>query len=80
MIGDHGMSDAGITLGEVGRGVEALRGEVNKLREDVTELKVKTGTQIEKTDRLERIVYGALGTALAALLTAIIGAVLVGVR
>lgn len=72
--------DNGITLGEVGRNVEGLRADVGKLREDVTELKVKTGTQIEKTDRLERIVYGALGTSLAALLTAIIGGVVVSTR
>ena len=69
-----------ITLGEVGRNVEATRKEVGDLRKDVTELKVSDAASTAKIDRLERIVYGALGTAVASLITAIIAALVVAAR
>lgn len=69
-----------ITLGEVGRNVEATRKEVGDLRKDVTELKVSDAASTAKIDRLERIVYGALGTAVASLITAIIAALVTTVR
>ena len=60
----------GITLGELGRNVEALRVDLRDLGKDVTELKVTTSTGSDRTKRLEAIVYGALGTAVAGLITA----------
>ena len=69
-----------ITLGEVGRNVEATRKEVGDLRKDVTELKVSDAASTAKIDRLERIVYGALGTAVASLITAIIAALVTAAR
>ena len=69
-----------ITLGEVGRNVEATRKDVGDLRKDVTELKVRDAASTAKIDRLERIVYGALGTAITSLITAIIAALVTTVR
>lgn len=65
----------GMTLGEVGRTVERIAKEVGELTRVVNEHAVADAVRGEKIARLERIVYGALGTALAALLTAIIAAV-----
>lgn len=67
--------DEGVTLGEVNRNVTALRTDVRDLTKDVTEMKVSTGTQADKLRRLETIVYGALATGTAALITAVISAV-----
>ena len=70
------MSDDDVSIGEVGRNVEHLRKSVDAIGKDVTELKVGAGISTSKIDRLERIVYGALGAALTALLTAIIAVVM----
>lgn len=69
------MDDNGVTLGEVGRNVERLTGEVSGLAKTVGELAVADARQGEKVDRLEKVVYGALGVAGASLITAIITAV-----
>lgn len=75
------MQDGGdMTIGEVGRNVEHLRETVDRVAKDLTELKISDGVQSAKVDRLERIVYGALGTAAAALVTAIIAAVVAASR
>lgn len=71
-MGDDG---SGITLGEVGRNVERLTTEVSHLAEKVGTLAVEDAKQGEKIARLEKIIYGALGVAGAALITAIITAV-----
>lgn len=70
--------DEGVTLGEVNRNVTSMRADVRDLTKDVTELKVATSTTADKTKRLETIVYGALGTAVAGLITAVLS--LVGKR
>lgn len=67
--------DNGVTLGEVGRNVERLTTEVATLADKVGALAVEDAKQSEKVDRLEKVVYGALGVAGAAFLTAIITAV-----
>ncbi len=68
-------SSNNVTLGEVNRAVERIAKEVGELTKVVNEHAVADAVRGEKIARLERIVYGALGTALAALLTAIIAAV-----
>jgi hypothetical protein len=68
--------DEGVTLGEVNRNVTGLRSDVKDLTKDVTDMKVALGTNVDKTKRLEAIVYGALGTALTGLIVAIMTAVL----
>jgi len=67
--------DNGVTLGEVGRNVERLTAEVSGLAKQVGELAVADARQGEKVDRLEKVVYGALGVAGASLLTAVVTAV-----
>lgn len=64
-----------VTLGEVNRAVERIVKEVADLTKAVSEKAVADAIQGEKINRLERIVYGALGVAGAALITAIITAV-----
>jgi hypothetical protein len=65
-----------VTLGEVSRGMDEVKRELDGVRTDVTEIKVTlagfTGTTKEKVDRLEKVVYGTLGVALAGLITAIV--------
>lgn len=65
----------GVTLGEVGRNVERLTHEVAEMGKQVGNLAVADARQGEKIDRLEKVVYGALGVAGASLITAIITAV-----
>jgi putative component of toxin-antitoxin plasmid stabilization module len=67
--------DDGVTLGEVNRNVVGLRGDLREITKDVIELRVQTGTTADKTVRLERIVYGALATGTAALITAVVSAI-----
>lgn len=62
--------DDGVTLHEVKRNVSTMRTEVWDLTKDVTEPRVSTGTQADKTKRLESVVYGALVTSTAGLITA----------
>lgn len=69
------IEDSGITLGEIGRNVERLTHEVSSLAQKVGDLAVADARQGEKVDRLEKVVYGALGVAGASLITAIIAAV-----
>jgi hypothetical protein len=63
--------DDGVILGEVNRNVSGLRTDLRDLSKDVVKLKVTTGTQADKTRRLESIVYGALATGTAGLITAV---------
>ncbi len=67
--------DNDVTLGEIGRNVEWLTHEVSTLASKVGELAVDDARLGEKVDRLEKVVYGALGVAGASFLTAIITAV-----
>ena len=60
-----------VTLGEVNRNLTGLRSDVRDLTKDVTELKVSMGTNADRVRRLEGIVYGAIGTGVAAFITAI---------
>jgi hypothetical protein len=64
-----------VTLGEVNRNVTSLRGDVRELVRDVTDLKVSTRTQGDKTARLERVVYGALATGVTGVITAVFSVV-----
>lgn len=66
--------DSGVTIGEVGRNVERLTTEVSNLAEKVNTLAVEDAKQGEKIGRLEKIIYGALGVAGAAFITAIVTA------
>lgn len=66
--------DNGVTIGEVGRNVERLTSEVSNLAEKVNTLAVEDAKQGEKIGRLEKIIYGALGVAGAAFITAIVTA------
>jgi hypothetical protein len=69
------MSDD-ITTGEVARGLDEVKRELDSMGKDVTEIKVTlagfTGTTKEKVDRLEKVVYGTIGLALASLVTTIV--------
>jgi hypothetical protein len=60
------MSDD-ITTGEVARGLDEVKRELDSVSKDVTEIKVTlagfTGTTKEKVDRLEKVVYGTIGLA-----------------
>ena len=72
-MGDDGSS---ITLGEVGRNVERLTTEVSHLAEKFGTLAVEDAKQGEKIARLEKIIYGAVGVAGAALITAMVSALI----
>ena len=65
-----------MTLGEVSRGMDRLTEQVGHLAEKVGALAVDDARMSEKITRLEKVVYGALGVAGAALITALIGAVI----
>jgi hypothetical protein len=60
-----------VTLGEVNRNLTGLRSDVRDLTKDITELKVSNGTNADRVRRLESIVYGAVGTGVAAFITAV---------
>lgn len=66
----------GVTLGEVNRAVDRIAKEVADLTKMVHEHALADAVRGEKLTRLEKIVYGALGVAGAALLTATITALL----
>jgi uncharacterized protein YoxC len=69
-----------VTLGEVSRAMDEVKRELDAVSKDVNEIKVTlagfTGTTKEKVDRLEKVVYGTLGVAVAGLITAIVQLVL----
>lgn len=71
----HDDQGNGVTLGELGRNMDSLRRDLHELAKDVTELKVSHGATDDRTRRLETIVYGALATAMAGLITAVIAVV-----
>ena len=65
----------GVSLGELGRNMDRLTSEVANLADKVNTLTVGDAVLGEKIGRLEKIIYGALGVAGAALVTAIVTAV-----
>jgi len=69
------VEENGVPPGEVGRNVERLTHEVAGLAKQVGDLAVADARQGEKVDRLEKVVYGALGVAGASLVTALVTAV-----
>lgn len=65
----------GVSLGELGRNMDRLTSEVANLADKVNTLTVGDAVLGEKISRLEKIIYGALGVAGAALITAVVTAI-----
>lgn len=65
----------GVSLGELGRNMDRLTSEVANLADKVNTLTVGDAVLGEKIGRLEKIIYGALGVAGAALITAVVTAI-----
>jgi len=72
--------DENVTLAEVNRNVSALRVDVRDLGGDVGDLKTAAALSTERVGRLERVVYGAVATALASAAAALAGLVQNGAK
>lgn len=69
------MSDVeAVTLGELHRAVVRIEGDVREVRASSSSTATAAAVVSDKVGRLEGIVYGALGTAVAALGTAVVSA------
>lgn len=62
------------TLGEVNRNMTGLRSDLHETSKELVAVQIAVGTLTDRTRRLEAIVYGALATGVASLVTTIVNA------
>jgi hypothetical protein len=71
-----------VTLGEVWRGVERLTSTVEALRDDVikeveSQVVSRMAVLTERVARLEKVIYPGIAVVLTAVITAVLGLVLI---